>query len=47
MVSARALDNVQNLSHFSKLAASFTLKEERGHEGRERRQTDGASHQDR
>jgi phosphate starvation-inducible PhoH-like protein len=40
-------DNVQNLSHFSKRAVSFTLKEERGHEGRERRQTDGASHQDR
>ena len=41
------VDNVQNLSHFSKRAASFRLKEERGHEGRERRQTDGASHQDR
>jgi transposase InsO family protein len=40
-------DNVQNLSHFSKRAVSFTLKEERGHEGRERRQIDGASHQDR
>ena len=30
-------DNVQNLSHFSKRAASFRLKEERSHEGRERR----------
>ena len=41
------VDNVQNLSHFSKRAVSLTLKEERGHEGRERRQIDGASHQDR
>ena len=37
MDASSADDNVQNLSHFSKRAASFRLKEERSHEGRERR----------
>lgn len=44
---SKPVDNVQNLSHFSKTAASFRVKKEGSHEGRERRQTDGSGHQDR